>query len=82
MSIGFVSTEIIKSTDGLGYAETEVLETEETRLAKAKNAGAAGKTLSEQLADNEEKKQEEREAVPVSPTRAEAGSRFREACHV
>ena len=43
MSVRFVATEILSSADGLSHGETQVLETDEVRAARA--AGGGGKTL-------------------------------------
>lgn len=57
MSVRFVATEILSSADGLSHGETQVLETDEVREARA-NANAGGRTLYEQLAAEKDKQQE------------------------
>ena len=57
MSVRFVATEILSSADGLSHGETQVLETDEVRAARAAGGGG-GKTLYEQLEAEREKQQE------------------------
>ena len=44
MAVRFVATEILSSADGLSHGETQVLETDEVRAARAAGGGG-GKTL-------------------------------------
>ena len=57
MAVRFVATEILSSADGLSHGETQVLETDEVRAARAAGGGG-GKTLYEQLEAEREKQQE------------------------
>ena len=45
MSLRFISTEVLSSTDGLSHGETTTLETEEVAAAKRQQACSSGKTL-------------------------------------
>ena len=58
MSLRFVSTEVLSSTDGLSHGETTTLETEEVAAAKRLQASSSGQTLYDQLEAEKAKQQE------------------------
>lgn len=58
MSLRFISTEVLSSTDGLSHGETEKLETDEVAAAKRLQDCSSGKTLFDQLEAEKAKQQE------------------------
>uniref|UniRef100_A0A6V1RVK1 FAM192A/Fyv6 N-terminal domain-containing protein n=1 Tax=Heterosigma akashiwo TaxID=2829 RepID=A0A6V1RVK1_HETAK len=63
MASGFVSTAVLTSEDGVGFSKETRKETDEVKLAEKRNEHANAKPLFQQLAENQEKKQEEYDAV-------------------
>mmetsp|Transcript_27895 Transcript_27895/g.36289 ORF Transcript_27895/g.36289 Transcript_27895/m.36289 type:complete len:229 (+) Transcript_27895:38-724(+) len=63
MASGFISTAILSSKDGVGYHEEERKETDEVKLAEKRQKEGSSKPLYMQLAEQQEKKQEEYDAV-------------------
>jgi hypothetical protein len=60
MSLRFVKTSILSSEDGLDFSKEQSVETEEQRLNRLKREQS--KPLYEQLAEQQQKKQEEYDA--------------------
>jgi hypothetical protein len=63
MSIGFVSTSVLESKDGIDFNEEKRIESEEVLAAEKRAREAANKPLWQQLAEREEEKEAKFEAV-------------------
>lgn len=62
MTLRFVKTAVLSSTDGIDFSNEVSVESEETRMARLAAERAAQKPLFEQLAEQKQKKQDEYDA--------------------
>jgi FAM192A/Fyv6, N-terminal domain len=65
-TIGFVSTSVLESKDGIDFSDEKRVESEETKDAERRAAEAARQPLWEQLQERQDKKAEDFEAVRKS----------------
>ncbi|CAM9413964.1 unnamed protein product [Chrysoparadoxa australica] len=62
-TIGFVSTSVLQSSDGIDFDKEERVESAEVKEAERRAREAANKPLWAQLAEREEKRQQEQDAI-------------------
>lgn len=63
MSLQFVKTAVLTSTDGLDFSKEEAIESDEAKATRLAQERAANKPLYQQLAEQKDKKQQEYDAM-------------------
>lgn len=63
MSLRFVKTAVLTSTDGLDFSKEEAIESDEAKAVRLAQERAANKPLYQQLAEQKDKKQQEYDAM-------------------